>query len=104
NVDALPTVLLEAMACGCPCVSTQLSGVPEIIEDNSSGLLIPPGDVAALGAAIGRLLADADLARRLAQGGRQRVESRFDLRRAAGCMKEWFAEALGRVRSADATA
>ncbi|MDH3584324.1 MAG: glycosyltransferase, partial [Phycisphaerae bacterium] len=48
NVDALPTVLLEALACGCPAVSTRLSGIPEIIEDRKSGLLVEPEDDAAL--------------------------------------------------------
>jgi glycosyltransferase involved in cell wall biosynthesis len=95
NVDALPTVLLEGMASGCPCISTRLSGIPEIIEDGVSGLLVAPADVPGLGAAIGRMLSEPSVAARLGRAGRQCVEDRFDVRRAAGQMRSWFAEVSG---------
>ena len=81
NVDALPTVLLESLASGCPSVSTSVSGIPEIIEHEKSGLLVEPGDDAALAAAIERILTDAPLAARLSAGGRRRAEERFDAAR-----------------------
>jgi len=90
NVDALPTVLLEALACGCPAVSTRISGVPEIIESGVSGLLVEPGDDQALAAAIRRLVLDQQLAHALAEGGRRRAEERFDLRRNGGVMADWL--------------
>lgn len=93
NMDALPTVLLEAMAAGCPCVSTRLSGIPEIIEDGVTGRLVPPGDDAALAAAVGDLLADAELGRRFARAGRQRAESLFDVRRSVATLRGWLVEA-----------
>jgi len=106
NVDALPTVLLESLASGCPSVSTTVSGIPEIIEDGVSGLLVEPGNDAALAAAIERVLKDADLAARLAVGGRRRAEDRFDASRNAVRLKLLLeAAARGECRSlADTTA
>lgn len=94
NVDALPTVLLESMGCGCPCISTAISGVPEIIEHEVSGLLVEPGDAESLAKSIRRVLEDAELRRRMAVKGRVRAEERFDVTRAVGTMRQWFAERL----------
>ncbi len=79
NVDALPTVLLESLACGCPTVSTKLSGIPEIIEDGQSGLLVDPGDAQGLAQAIEKTLVDQQLALSLSTGGQQRVQERFNV-------------------------
>lgn len=81
NRDALPTVLLEAMAAGVPVVSTPVTGVSEIIEDGVSGILVPEGDPEALAVALRRILDDPHHAESLARGGRARAEERFDLRR-----------------------
>ncbi len=93
NIDALPTVLLEAMAAGCPCVSTRLSGVPEIIENETSGLLVPPGHPRALAQALERLLTDDAIRGDLAVGGRRRAEERFDIGTNVGTMNMWFTHA-----------
>ncbi|RME38023.1 MAG: colanic acid biosynthesis glycosyltransferase WcaL, partial [Planctomycetota bacterium] len=95
NVDALPTVLLEALALGCPIVTTRLSGNPEIVEDEVSGLLVDPGDEAALAAAIRRLVLNRDEADTFVRNGRKRAEALFDIRKNAAVMREWF-EALPR--------
>ncbi|MEK6677081.1 MAG: glycosyltransferase family 4 protein [Planctomycetota bacterium] len=95
NVDALPTVLLESLACGCPSVSTRLSGVPEIIADGESGLLVEPGDSKALAAAIRRVLLEPELAARLSRQGRQRAEERFDVTRNVGVFRGWLMDVLG---------
>ncbi|MCH8923393.1 MAG: glycosyltransferase family 4 protein [Planctomycetes bacterium] len=94
NVDALPTVLLEGLACGCPCISTKVSGVPEIIENEISGLLVAPSDDAALSDALARVLQSPELHRNLATGGRRRAEQLFDVRQNVARMKGWFADVL----------
>lgn len=66
--DGLPVVLMEGMAAGCPIVASRLPGIDEALDDGKSGLLVPPGDPAALAAALRQLLRDADLRDTLARG------------------------------------
>ena len=75
--DGLPTVLLEAMALGTPCVGTDVTGIPEALVDEVTGLGVPQRDPAALAAALQRLLTDAALRVRLAEAARALVERRF---------------------------
>lgn len=89
NMDALPTVLLEAMASGCPVVSTRLSGIPEIVEDGTSGLLVEPNDERALASALEDLLRDPARAGDLAARGRQRAEVRFDVCKSVATLADW---------------
>jgi glycosyltransferase involved in cell wall biosynthesis len=70
NVDGLPNVLLEAMASGCAIVASNVAGIPQVIHDGQTGLLVPQQDPAALAEAICRLLEDETLRRRLAEGAR----------------------------------
>jgi glycosyltransferase involved in cell wall biosynthesis len=77
--EGVPVVLMEAMAMQIPCVTTWITGVPELIRDGVDGLLVPPSDPEALAAAIARLMDDPDLRQRLGQQGRQRVLERYDL-------------------------
>ena len=77
--DALPTVVLEAMALGTPVASTRVSGIPEMVEDGVSGLLVEQRDPPALAAALARLLDDPALGQRCAAAARTRVEERFSL-------------------------
>ena len=79
--DGIPVALMEAMARGVPVVSTQVSGIPELVEDGVTGLLAPPADAAALADALQRLLEDPALGARLARGARERVEREFDVRK-----------------------
>jgi colanic acid/amylovoran biosynthesis glycosyltransferase len=87
NADGLPTVLLEALALGTPCVSTYVTGIPEVVRHESTGLLVPPGDASALAAALERLLGDEALQGRVARQGRALVEAEFDLRRQARVLR-----------------
>lgn len=90
NRDALPTVLLEAMAAGLPCVSTAFSGIPEIVESGVEGLLVPPGDPQAMGDALALVLEDPDMQARFAIAGRRKAETRFDLAHNADALVEVF--------------
>ena len=90
NRDGLPTVLLEAMALGTPCVSTDVTGIPEVLRDGETGLMVPQHDPAALADAIERLLADPELRVGLAGRARRLVEEKFDVRRNAALLRETF--------------
>ncbi len=79
--EGLPMVVLEALQCGLPCVATRVSGHPEVIEDGSSGFLVPPDDPEQMAERCLQLLAAPGLARRLGQAGRARVAERFGLAR-----------------------
>ncbi|MDZ7622278.1 MAG: glycosyltransferase [Candidatus Competibacteraceae bacterium] len=91
--DGLPTVLLEAMALGVPCVSTDVTGIPELVRDGDTGLCVPQRDPQALADALQRLLDDADLRLDLATRARRSIEQDFDIRRNAARLREWFAAA-----------
>jgi len=75
--EGSPNVLLEAMAAGVPVVATAVGGVPELVENEESALLVRPGDSATMAEAIGRLLADRELAERLARNAAVAVKARF---------------------------
>ena len=69
GMDNLPTVIMEAMATGLPVISTPIGGIPEMVVQNETGMLVPAGDSSALASAIERIIADLSLARRLGEAG-----------------------------------
>jgi len=75
--EPLGIVNLEAMACGTAVVGSRVGGVPEVVADGETGLLVPPGDPAALAGAINVLLADEPLAAQMGRLGRARAETEF---------------------------
>lgn len=79
DVDGLPQMLMEAMACGIPAVSTRLVGIPDLVINEETGLLVEPNDAEALADALLRIANDPDLATRLSRAGRAHVENEFDL-------------------------
>ena len=81
SMDGIPNTILEAFAVETPVVATRLSGIPEVVLGDQTGLLVEPGDVAGLAAALTRILRDPALGRRLGAAGRALVLERFDLRR-----------------------
>ncbi|HEX8645847.1 MAG TPA: glycosyltransferase [Thermoleophilaceae bacterium] len=76
--EGLPVVLMEAMASGLPVVASRVMGIPELVEDGSTGLLVPPGREVELAAALIRVLDDAELAARLVRAGREKVRCDHD--------------------------
>ena len=79
--DVTPNTLIEAMALGLPVVSTTTGAIPEIVDHEVDGLLVPPKDADALAAALERLLQDVGLRQRLGEAARRKVEGRFDIDR-----------------------
>jgi len=75
TVDNMPNSVLEAFASGVPMVSTDVGGVPDIVEHGVHGLLVPVGDAEAMAAAMARVLSDGALAQRLAAAGQERVQA-----------------------------
>jgi glycosyltransferase involved in cell wall biosynthesis len=92
--DGIPNVLVEAMACSTPVVTTNVSGIPELVRDGVHGVLVPPDAPRALADAWARVGTDAALAGRLAAAGRRRVAECFDGDRLAAELAEVFAEAV----------
>lgn len=88
NIDGLPTVVLEAMALGTPVLATSVSGLPEVIQHLETGLMIEPGDVAALTEALTRIATGQVPVERLARNARALIEERFDSRRQAARLLE----------------
>ena len=81
--EASPNAILEAMACGLPVVATRVGGIPELVDDGETGLLVPPGDPSALGAALTALLRDDARQKSLGERGRRRALSEFSVPRMA---------------------
>jgi len=78
-VEGMPMALLEAMAWGLPVIATPVGGVPEMLTQEVNGLLVAPGDIDALAAAIARLMSDPPLRARLAAAARETIATRFSL-------------------------
>ncbi|WP_143827920.1 glycosyltransferase family 4 protein [Anaeromyxobacter sp. Fw109-5] len=94
-MDGIPVALMEAMAMACPVVSTRVSGIPELVRDGKTGLLVEQRDAAGLADAIQRLVEDPALARRLALAGRRAVLREFTLERNGALLLERFSEFIG---------
>lgn len=94
DVDGLPQMLMEAMACGLPAISTRLVGIPDLIRDGETGLLVEANDAKGLADAIARLMHDRELAHRLALTGRQWVDQKFNLKDCLNPLIERFRQKL----------
>ena len=77
--DITPNALIEAMAMKLPVISTEITGIPEIVDNEVNGILIPPNDIKALTASIERLINQPELRKKFAEKAREKVEQRFDI-------------------------
>jgi glycosyltransferase involved in cell wall biosynthesis len=92
--DGLPNVIQEALALGTPVVSTDVTGIPELIQDGHTGLMVPQHDPPALAAALDRLLMDPALRVKLASQARRLIEAEFNIRRNTMLRRAIFQSAL----------
>lgn len=76
--EGMPNVIIEAMASGLPVVATRLTGIPELVEDGVTGLLVPPGESVALADALERLCADRELRVAMGVAGRNKAVGEYD--------------------------
>lgn len=98
--EGTPNAIIEAMAAGRPVVATAVGGVPELVQDGVTGLLVRSGESSAMAEAISRLLDDPPLASRLGEAGRRRFEGAFGVEAAASTLTALYASALERHRGA----
>jgi glycosyltransferase involved in cell wall biosynthesis len=96
GMDNLPTVITEAMATGLPVISTPIGGIPEMVVQNETGMLVPAGDSSALASAIERVIADLSLARRLGENGYKRANELFSIEKN---VRELLATIINRERN-----
>jgi glycosyltransferase involved in cell wall biosynthesis len=88
--DGLPNVIQEALALGTPVISTDVTGIPEVVRDGETGLQVPQHDPQALALAMERLLVDPELRVHLASSGRRLIEAEFDIHANAARRREIF--------------
>ena len=93
--DGLPTILLEAMALGTPCISTPVTGIPEVLRHEETGLMVVERDEVALADACERLLSDQHLRGTLTLNGRRLIEEKFDIDKNTTKIRAFFSEMTG---------
>jgi len=93
--EPLGIVNLEAMACGTAVVGSKVGGIPEVVADGQTGLLVPPGDPAALAQAVNELVTDERQAAEMGRRGRARAEAEFGWASIAAQTAELYAELTG---------
>jgi glycosyltransferase involved in cell wall biosynthesis len=96
RMEGIPVALMEAMAAGVPVVATRLSGIPELVRDGDTGLLVEPGDTSGLVAALTSLLENDALAAELAVRARRLVEDSFSLTGETERLGDLLAESIAR--------
>ena len=97
--DGLPTVILEAMAVGTPCVSTDLVGIPEVVQHDKTGMLVPERDAHALADSIQALLENSDLAQSLSMAARRLIEDQFDAGKNTNQLRMLFGGSCSETRA-----
>ena len=101
RTEAFPNALLEAMAAGLPCVATRVGGIPEIISDGRTGLMVRVDDPVDLADALCRLMSDAPLSAQLGASAAQDVAVRYSFERMTAAFEAVYAAEIGRRHSVD---
>ena len=96
--DIFPTVILEAMASARPVVSTRLAGIPELVLDGDTGILVSPGDASALTEALQRLVYDRELRLHYGRAGRARIEQHFQIENTVAPLLKLLEAATGNLQ------
>lgn len=96
--EGVPVVLMEAMSMAIPCVTTWITGIPELIENGREGLLAPPSDDEAIAACIARLMDDPELRHRIGQAAREKVLRDYNLARNVERLARVFTERAAQIR------
>jgi glycosyltransferase involved in cell wall biosynthesis len=99
DTEGLGVVLIEALAHGCPVIASRVGGIPDIVHDEKTGLLVPPGDAEALAKAIRRYLDNREFAEHLAESGREHVERHFSWGAIISKLQELYAGVVENGRS-----
>lgn len=99
DADGLPQMLMENMACGLPAISTRLVGIPDLIIDGETGLLVEPNDAKQIADAVQRIAGDPALAKRLAENGRQHILNHFQLEPALKPLIDYYRGQLAKARN-----
>jgi glycosyltransferase involved in cell wall biosynthesis len=97
--EGVPAVLLEAMAMGRPCISTRIMGIPELVVDGETGILVTPGNFDELVEALRELAGDPERCERMGRAGRERVVEGFRVDQAGTALASLFSEAGSNGRS-----
>ena len=94
HTEGLPNNILEAMSCGLPVVATAVGGVPEVVVDGVTGLLVPAHDVDAIGTALLTLADDSEFRGRMGRAGRERIASYFSIKRSVAAFERTYHDVL----------
>ena len=98
--EGFPQVILEAMACGLPVVASATGGIPEIVEDGVTGLLVPPRSPKSLAQSLAKILSDDQARIAMAKRAREKVEQSYSLEHVVRMTEKYILEAIRRKRSA----
>ena len=90
--EGVPVVLMEAMAMGLPCISTTITGIPELITPDEDGVLVPPGDAHTLAEQIYRLCSDQTLRKKVITQARQKVLDCYNLQHNSEKLSNWLTQ------------